>query len=125
MHAKYGEAKMRLLEGAPPVVLEIGPGSGANMRYYVPGKPVIAIEPNVRMHQRLRRRAEGLGLALDIHPVGAERVDVATGSVDLAWSTLVLCSVANPAAVVAEMRRVLRPGGRFVLIEHVMAPSGS
>jgi ubiquinone/menaquinone biosynthesis C-methylase UbiE len=125
MHAKYGEAKTRLFKGAPPVVLEIGPGSGANMRYYAPGTRIIAIEPNVRMHERLRQRAKKLGVTLDIHPVGAERLDIPSHSVDLACATLVLCSVANPAAVVAEMRRVLRPGGRFVLIEHVMAPSGS
>jgi ubiquinone/menaquinone biosynthesis C-methylase UbiE len=77
------------------------------------------------MHERLRRRAENFGLALDIHSVGAEHLDVEASSLDLACSTLVLCSVANPAAVVAEIRRVLRPGGRFVLIEHVMAPSGT
>jgi Methyltransferase domain len=102
MHAKYGEAKSRLFTGAPPVVLEIGPGSGANMRYYTPGTRVIAIEPNVRMHERLRRRAENFGLALDIHSVGAEHLDVETGSLDLACATLVLCSVANPTAVVAK-----------------------
>lgn len=125
MHRVYGDLKARLLGDAPPVVLELGPGAGANFRYYPRGTRVIAIEPNARMHDRLRRRAERFGLDLDIHPVGAEHLDLPAHSVDFACATLVLCTVADPAAVVAEVRRVLRPGGRFVVIEHVMAPAGS
>lgn len=125
MHAKYGEAKARLFADAPRVVLEIGPGSGANLRYYAPGTHVIAIEPNVRMHDRLRRCAARLGLTLDIRLVDGEQLDVESDSVDMACATLVLCSVSNPAAVASEVRRVLRTGGRFVLIEHVKAPLGS
>jgi SAM-dependent methyltransferase len=125
MHATYGGLKARLLGAVPPVVVEIGPGSGANLRYYPPGTRVVAIEPNARMHRRLRRRAARLGLRLEIHPVGAESLDLPDRSVDLVCATFVLCSVSDPAAVVAEVRRVLRPGGRFVVVEHVAAPPAS
>ena len=60
MHWKYADIKSRLLSGAPPDVVELGPGSGANLRYLPPGTRLIAIEPNRHMHAVLRRRARGV-----------------------------------------------------------------
>ena len=125
MDRKYGDVKRRLFRDAPPTVVELGPGSGANFRYYSRGTRVIAIEPNARMHARLRRAAARHGLDLDLHATGGETIDVPSQSVAWVCSTLVLCSVSNRAAVLGEIRRILRPGGRFVAIEHVPAPPGS
>ncbi|HKF41880.1 MAG TPA: class I SAM-dependent methyltransferase [Thermoanaerobaculia bacterium] len=125
MHRKYGLLKSRLLGSVPNTVVELGPGAGANMRYLPPGTRLIAFEPNVRMHSRLRSRAERFRLNLDLRTSGAEALDIPDRSVDLVCVTLVLCSVSDPARVLSEVRRVLQPGGRFVCIEHVPAQQGS
>lgn len=125
MHGKYAGIKSRLLAGVPPVIVEIGPGSGANLRYLPAGTRLIAIEPNLHMHAALRRRAEQCGIDLDLRGLAGENLDLPSASVDFVFSSLVLCSVDKPDQVLSEIRRVLRPGGRFACIEHVVAPRGS
>jgi len=125
MHRQYGDVKARLFRDLPPTVVEVGAGSGANFRYFPPGTRVMAVEPNVRMHSRLERRAQRRGLTLDLHRESGEGIALADGSVAFVCASLVLCSVRDPAGVAREVRRVLAPGGRFVCIEHVMAPRGS
>jgi len=125
MHRIYGRRKERLLDGAGPRIVELGPGVGANFRYYAPGTTVVAVEPNERMHGRLMRRAEERGLELDLLPAYAEELPLDSASEEWVVATLVLCTVASPAAVLGEVVRVLRPGGRLVFVEHVAAPSGT
>jgi len=125
MHRKYCDIKSRLLEQAPATVVELGPGSGANFRYLPHGIRLIAIEPNVHMHPALRRRAAERGIELDLRGLRGEELDIPTASVDFVFSSLVLCSVDRPEQVLAEVRRILKPGGRFACVEHVVAPDGS
>jgi len=73
------------------------------------------------MHPRLRKAAARRGVTLDIRNVIGERIDLPDASTDAVISSLVLCSVTDPSAVLAEIRRVLRPGGRFSFAEHVVA----
>jgi SAM-dependent methyltransferase len=125
VHHVLGERKHALFATLPDTVVEIGPGTGANMRYYRPGTRIVAIEPNVHMHGGLRRAAERHGAVLDVRAAGAEATGLPDASVDAVVATLVLCTVPDPSAALAEARRILRPGGRLVLVEHVAAAPGS
>jgi len=125
MHREYGETKRRLFGDIPDTLVELGPGSGANFRYYPRGTRVIAVEPNPMMLDRMHSQAERHEIRIDLRHAGAEGMEVESESVDLVVSTLVLCSVVDPDRVVAEVKRVLRPGGRFAFLEHVAAPPGT
>jgi SAM-dependent methyltransferase len=120
-HHRFGARKRDLFADLPPRVVELGSGTGASLRYLAPGTRLTAIEPNVHMHAALRRHAERRGVELEIRRESAERTALPDASVDAVICTLVLCTVSDPAAAVAEVRRILRPGGRFLFIEHVRA----
>jgi len=125
MHREYGERKVRLFGEIPETVVELGPGSGANFRYYPRGTRVIAVEPNPMMHRRMYAQARRHGIEIDLRHAGAEGMEVASQSAELVVSTLVLCTVRDPEKAVAEVKRVLRPGGRFAFLEHVAARPGT
>jgi ubiquinone/menaquinone biosynthesis C-methylase UbiE len=104
-------------------VLEIGAGTGANLPHYPDGlRSLTLTEPDVHMRRRL---AAAVGSApapgVTVSDAPATRLTVADGSQDAVVCTLVLCSVPEPEAVLREVVRVLRPGGRFVYLEHVAA----
>lgn len=104
------------------VVVEIGAGAGANVGYLRPGTRLYAVEPNVHMHQRLRRTCASAGIEVTILATGAEAIPLPDATVDEVVCSLVLCTVRDPDRVLSEIRRVLRPGGRFRFVEHVAAP---
>ena len=116
---KVLDRKKDLLGGLRGTVLEIGPGTGTNLKFYDPGVRWLGVEPNPYMHDYLREEAARLGREIEIRSLVAERLDAGDDSMDAVVSTLVLCSVSDPAQVLAEVRRVLKPGGRFVFLEHV------
>ena len=103
-------------------VLEIGAGVGANLRYLPPGTRLVALEPNLRMLATLERRSRAAGVEVEIRSGAAERIPLPDGSVDEVICSLVLCTVEDPQRVLTEVRRVLRPGGRFRFVEHVGSP---
>jgi SAM-dependent methyltransferase len=113
--------KQRVFAHLPPEVVELGPGVGANFRYLPAGTRLIAIEPNPAMHGRLRERAARHRIELELHDVAGEHLGLPDASADMVVSSLVLCTVRDPAAVLAEIRRLLRPGGRYAFVEHVGA----
>ena len=107
-------------------VLELGPGAGSNLPRLA-GRGVdrwIGIEPMLAAHPYLERRLAETGLCGSVVAGIAEALPVPSASVDAVVSTLVLCSVHDLEATLHEIRRVLRPGGRFVFVEHVAAPEG-
>lgn len=124
-HRRLGDVKREAFGGLPRTVLEIGAGSGANLRYLGPGTRVIAIEPNRYMHPYLRAAARRWGIHLDLREGTAERLPLPDASVSAVVSSLVLCGVRDPVAALREIRRVLQPGGRFWCVEHVRAPEGT
>jgi ubiquinone/menaquinone biosynthesis C-methylase UbiE len=119
------EHKRRVYAELPDTVVELGAGVGANLRYLRPGSTLVAIEPNTPMHRRLRTAAARRGVHLELRDSLAERTDLPDQSADSVISSLVLCTVANPADVLAEIRRILRPGGTFRFVEHVAATAGT
>lgn len=125
MHRLAGPRKELLFADLPVSIVEIGAGTGANFRYYRRGTRVVAVEPNPFMHPPLRAAAARYGIDLEIRAEGAERMGLPDASAEAVVCTLVLCTVPDPYAAVAEVRRVLRPGGRFLFLEHVRAPASS
>lgn len=123
--ADYRWHKRALFADLAGTVVEIGPGTGVNLAYLPRDIALTAIEPSLAMRRYLAERATELGRSLTLLDGTAERIPLPTASVDAVVCTLVLCSVADPAATLAEVRRVLKPGGRFLFIEHVAAPCGS
>jgi SAM-dependent methyltransferase len=113
--------KQRVFTDLPGEIVELGSGVGANFRYLPPGTRVIAVEPNPAMHSRLRARAVRHKIELELHDVVGEQLDLPDASAEMVVSSLVLCTVPDPARVLAEIRRVLRPGGRYAFVEHVGA----
>ena len=124
--AKYeqyiADRKAELFADLPRSVLEIGPGTGANLAYLPKGCRWIGIEPNPHMHDPLRDKADKLGVEADLREGAAERIAADDCSVDAVICTLVLCSVKNPAQALAEIRRVLRPGGALVYSTCTLLP---
>jgi SAM-dependent methyltransferase len=124
VHRRLGARKQALFADLPQLVVELGSGAGASMRYLAPGSRLVAIEPNPHAHAALRRTAARYGIDLDIRGERAESTGLADASVDAVVCTLVLCTVEDQAAALAEVHRILRPGGRFVFIEHVGSGPG-
>jgi SAM-dependent methyltransferase len=115
---RAGMARERrgLLREARGRVLEIGAGTGLNVPHYPAGlDELILTEPDAAMCRRLVRRANGATVAA----APADDLPAEDASVDTVVSTLVLCTVDDPMAALREIRRVLRPDGQLLLIEHV------
>lgn len=121
-----GKYKERLFASLSGTVLEIGPGTGVNLRYF-PGNGVrwIGVEPNLFMERYLRDEAARLGMTVDLRIGTADALPVDNESVDAVISTLVLCCVKDQGQSLREVIRVLKPGGRLVFLEHVAAAPGT
>jgi len=116
---ELAEHRRRQLAGLSGDVLEIGIGTGLNL----PGYPdevtsVHAVEPNPGMNRRLDERARAARMPVERHAMSGEELPFDAGRFDHAVSTMTLCSIADVDRAVAEIRRVLRPGGTFVFFEH-------
>jgi SAM-dependent methyltransferase len=114
-----------LLAGARGRVLELGAGTGLNLPYYDDAAELTLTEPDPGMARILERRVGRDRPAAEVVRAGAEDLPFADGTFDVAVSTLVLCTVPDPEAAVAELRRVLRPGGHLLYVEHVHAEDGA
>ena len=118
------EARADLLAGLSGTVVELGAGTGRNLEHYPDAvERLILTEPTAAMRDQLRARVGEAARPFDVEVVDAtaDRLPFNDGIADAVVSTLVLCSVPALGPVVAEARRVLRPGGELHLIEHVAA----
>ena len=117
--------KRALFGGLNGEVLEVGPGTGANLPFFTNGVRWRGVDPNPYMRPYLESKAKQYGIDAALEIGAAEALPAEDESVDAVLATLVLCSLKDPDAALAEIRRVLKPGGRYLFIEHVAAPKGT
>ena len=114
------------LAGADVVEVGMGPGPSLPLFQEAGVRSVRAVEPNVEMHPLATARAARCGLQrLQISTGVAEELPLPDDSCDVLVATMLMCSVSSPQRALREFARVLRPGGRYIFIEHVAAPAGS
>jgi ubiquinone/menaquinone biosynthesis C-methylase UbiE len=119
------EQRRALLAGLHGRVLDLGAGDGANFRHFPPTVTgVVAVEPEPYLRARAQENAAAAPVPVEVVDGLAERLPLPDASVDAAVAALVLCTVPDQAAALAELRRVLRPGGELRFFEHVAADGG-
>lgn len=111
--------RVRLLSEVSGDVLDVGAGTGANLPYLAGAARVVATEPDPAMRRRLAAKVAAQALPVEVDQAPAEALPYRDASFDAVVFTLVLCTVADPDRALAEARRVLRPTGRLVVLEHV------
>ena len=125
-YERWMEARKReLFSDISGRVIEIGPGTGNNFRHLPVSIDWLGIEPNPYMHAALGRKARAAGIEPRLHTGSAGLLPGADDSADYVISTLVFCSVPDLPQTLAEIYRVLRPGGRLLFLEHVAAARGT
>ncbi|MBN8867127.1 MAG: class I SAM-dependent methyltransferase [Solirubrobacterales bacterium] len=112
--------RQRLIADATGEVMELGAGTGLNLRHYRPGlERLVLVEPDAHKARLLAEKTPPAGVDPEIVRAPGELLPFADDSFDTVVMTLVLCTVADPPATAAEIRRVLRPDGRLLFMEHV------
>jgi ubiquinone/menaquinone biosynthesis C-methylase UbiE len=103
--------------------LEVAVGTGLNLPFYPAEVTLTGVDLSPAMLAVARERAAGLGRVVSLREANAEQLPFDDGSFDTIVCTLALCSIPNDRAAIAQMYRVLRPGGRLLLLDHVAAPN--
>lgn len=118
--------RRRVIGAAAGRVLEIGVGSGLNFSLYGGAvTSVIGLEPSSELLRMARLRAEGAAAPITLLDASAETIPLNSGSIDTVVTTWTLCTIPNARQALSEMRRVLRPGGALLFVEHGLAPESS
>jgi ubiquinone/menaquinone biosynthesis C-methylase UbiE len=114
------EMRRETLRAARGRTVDLGAGTGVNLALYPQAvTELVLAEPDPHMGKRLRRKVAEAGADVELVEAPAERLPFEDSSFDTAVFTLVLCTVPDPAAALAEAARVLKPGGKLLFVEHV------
>ena len=117
----FGGGRQWVCSRATGRVLEVAVGTGRNFPFYPAAVSVTGLELSPAMLSIARRRARNLGLDVHLCEGDAQALPFAAASFDTVLCTLSLCNVPDPATAIAEMARVMRPGGRMLLLDHVVS----
>jgi ubiquinone/menaquinone biosynthesis C-methylase UbiE len=102
-----------------PTALEVGVGTGKNFPYYTSGVQIVSVDLSPRMLMRARRRASNRDLSVDLREMDVQNLDFPDHSFDTVFATFVFCSVPDPVGGLRELRRVCKPSGHLLLLEHM------
>lgn len=116
---ELGTLRGSVVAGVAGTVVDLGAGTGANLRHLPSDVDYVALEPDPQMASQLVVKAAELGIDVEVLLAPAEAIPLDDGVADHVLCTLVLCTVSDPAAALSEVRRVLRPGGTLHVLEHV------
>jgi ubiquinone/menaquinone biosynthesis C-methylase UbiE len=120
MEREAGAHRHQMLAGATGRVVEIGAGNGMNFRHYpTTVDEVVALEPEPYLRARAEEAAREAAVTVSVRDAVADELPLDEGTVDTAVASLVLCTVPDPPRALAELRRVLLPGGQLRFFEHV------
>jgi ubiquinone/menaquinone biosynthesis C-methylase UbiE len=124
MKDKAAEARrLELIPRATGVVLEVGIGSGLNLPFYSSEvTEVHGIDPSLELLSMAREKIESLSYTVELICQSAEQLPLDSGSMDTVVTTWTLCSIPDPGTALREMKRVLRPGGILLFVEHGASP---
>ena len=115
--------RRRVVPAADGRVLEIGVGSGLNLPLYGANvRQVIGLDPSAKLLRMARRVGSRVARPVEFVEGSAEQIPLETASVDTVVMTWTLCSIPDPVGALRDMRRVLKPGGRLLFVEHGLAP---
>jgi ubiquinone/menaquinone biosynthesis C-methylase UbiE len=115
--------RQRTIETARGLVLEVGVGSGLNLPFYGPAVArVFGLDPFPELLRLASKRSADTVVPVSLLRGSAEHLPFADAVFDTIVMTWTLCSIPNPIAALTEMRRVLRPGGRLIFVEHGLSP---
>ncbi|MGR8933721.1 MAG: class I SAM-dependent methyltransferase [Gammaproteobacteria bacterium] len=118
----FGARRRRLWSRVEPgKVLEVGVGTGKNFAYYPSGAKITAIDFSTKMLAQARSKASRQQRPIDLRLMDVQQLEFPDDSFDTAVATFVFCSVPSPLQGLQEIRRVLKPGGRLLLLEHVIS----
>lgn len=105
------------------VVLEIGFGSGLNLPFYRDVTKLYALDPSRELYHLAEERIRTVSFPVEYIPALAEHIPLPDQSVDTVVSTWTMCTIPQPSLALQEIKRVLRPGGAFLFIEHGVSPN--
>lgn len=116
----FRQMRKRMLPHAKGIVVEVGCGSGLNLPYYEPSKveKLVGIDPDTSMLAMAEARSRGLPLEVQLIQALGENLPMDDKSADTVVVTYALCTIPQPRAALGEIRRILKPGGCLVFVEH-------
>jgi ubiquinone/menaquinone biosynthesis C-methylase UbiE len=118
----FGKERSAVVENASGVVLEVGFGSGLNIPFYKNISKLYGLDPSSELYKIANERIKEANFPIEHIKASAENIPLPNDSVDTITSTWSMCTIPDPKLALKEMLRVLKPGGKFMFIEHGASP---